>query len=376
MHRRSFAPSLVFIFVALAGCDDEPASHGRATYPGATWVVSTPEREGMDAEALAATPEYAFRSDRATQGVVVVRNGVIVGEWYDPTRDGTWDATSWSAGKSIASTLVGIAIDRGEVPGLSTSLATYFPTWSGTANEAITVRSLLEMRSGLPWDVTGYSDLDLTLYDGDRLVYSRDRTATSTPGTVWHYASGDSMLMAGVLEEATQTDVVSYAEEHLFGPIGMTAHWWTDQAGHAMTYCCVDATPREFARFGLLVTRGGRWNGRQVVSETWLEAATAPIAEMPSYGLQWWTFPGEFVVNDQPQRQFYAAGKDTQRIYSFPDLDLVIVRNGIYDRIGEGYVFGPAGFILTVAPADGAWDDVEFVLTVLRAIDPTADYVP
>lgn len=367
--------SVVLALVWLVACGDSPTEpHSRATFPGAEWVVSTPAREGMDAATLDQARAYAFDSTRYTQGLVVVRNGVIVGEWYDPGYDATSDATSWSMAKSFASTLIGIAIDRGEIAGLDTPLSTWFPSWAGTANAPITVRPLLEMRSGLPWDVTGLSDVDLTLYDGDRLAFSLNRTAASAPGTVWHYSSGDSMLMAGILESATGMDVEAYAQARLFGPIGMNVHWWKDTAGHTMTYCCIDTTPRDFARFGLLMARGGVWNGQRIVSESWITAATTPIAEMPSYALQWWTIPGTITVNGAPVHCFYADGKDTQRIFVVPELDLVVVRSGIYNLVGTGYVFGSAGFILTTPPA--TWSDIDFLTPVLRAIDPAAQYTP
>lgn len=373
MNGYSFRWSLSFV-VLFSGCS--AGGHGRDTYPGADWVVSTPLAEGLDAAALEVLRAQQLDDpDLFTQSLIVVKNGVIVGEWYGDGTDATTDSTSWSMGKSFASTLVGIAIDRGFVPSLDTPLATWFPTWVGGVNEAITLRALLEMRSGLPWDVPGYGDFELAFVDGDQLAFSRDRVAVNAPGAIWHYSSGDSMLMSGVLASATGMDVTAFAEESLFGPIGMDVRWWRDAAGNTLTYCCIDTTPRDFARFGLLLARDGVWKGRQIVSQEYLAQATMPLSNMRRYGLQFWLIAGTYTVDGQPIRVFYADGKDHQHIYVAPDVDMVVVRTGKYTRLGADYVLGHDGnFILTNPPA--TWNDEEFVRMALSAIDPDVTFTP
>jgi len=133
-------------------------------------------------------------------------------------------------------------------------------------------------------------------------------------------------MLSGVIESAVGTSFGAYAREVLFDPIGMTrAEWWTDAVGHTLTYCCLDAPTREFARFGLLYARGGRWADRQVVSAEYVRASLEPTTSdvsQGSYGFQWWL--------DSAGDAFEARGWDGQFIYVYPTLDLVIVRNGHY----------------------------------------------
>ena len=120
------------------------------------------------------------------------------------------------------------------------------------------------------------------------------------------------MLLAGILEESTGQNVRDYADIQLFSKIGMTADWWTDEAGHAMTYCCIDATTRDFARFGLLFARNGRWDGEQVVPADWVaESITVPSGTSNQYyALQWWVSPSG--------GYFYSAGLHTCLLYTSP----------------------------------------------------------
>ncbi len=118
----------------------------------------------------------------------------------------------------------------------------------------------------------------------------------------------------------------------------------TDKTGHTMTYCCVYTTARNFARFGYLFLRDGRWNDKQVVPEEWVKESTEPSQwENPGYGFYWWLlhFP------DVPQDMFFADGFQTKRIYVIPSLDIVAV------RIGQG---------------DDAWDDNAFLKPIVEAV--------
>jgi CubicO group peptidase (beta-lactamase class C family) len=152
----------------------------------------------------------------------------------------------------------------------------------------------------------------------------------------------------------------------------MTDDWWTDAAGHTLTYCCIDTTTRDFARFGLLFARGGEWNGEQVVSRAWVEEATRPIEAAPFYALQWWTNVTGLVVNGVEVRLFTARGLHDQNVYVFPELDLVVVRNGIYQRVGDGSTVRTGGnFLTTLSPSE--WDDVAFLTPILRSIDASTD---
>ncbi|HZR84798.1 MAG TPA: serine hydrolase [Candidatus Binatia bacterium] len=362
---------LISLATALHGCGDSSSSGASAQrWPDPDWDVVSPADEGMDPAVLEGARSYAFADGRNTQGVVVVKDGAIVAEWYAPDHGAASLATSWSAAKSFASTLIGIAIDRGDLAGVDVPLSDFYPDWRRDARDAIALRDLMEMRSGLAWNETR----DVAAFhisNGDQLAASEARPAARPPGAAFNYSSADSMLLSGVIEQATGRTAGDFAQEVLFGPIGMRADWWIDGGGHTLTYCCIDTTTRDFARFGLLFAREGEWNGHRIVSREWVDEATTPPADLPFYALQWWVdLQGSLIVNGTAVREFTARGLADQNVYVFPELDLVVVRNGIYNRIGTEPVRTGGNYLTTLAPA--SWDDAAFLAPILRAIDPTA----
>ena len=82
-----------------------------------------------------------------------------------------------------------------------------------------------------------------------------------------------------------------FAERDLFSSIQMTGDWWSDKEGHTMTYCCIDATSRDFARFGLLFARNGMWKENQIITPEWVSESTSPAEGLSYYGLHWWVYP-------------------------------------------------------------------------------------
>lgn len=341
----------------------EPDFLAALPWPTEEWTVATPEEHGMDSAVLSGARDYAAEPGRQTQGVVVVRHNVIVAEWYFGGADADTPATSWSVAKSFASALIGIAISAGKIAGLDLPLTDYYPEWAGTDKADITLRQVLSMTSGLDWK-EGYegdaSDSDvmrMLLIETDQLAFAAGRGLAHDPGTYWSYSSGDSMLLSGVLEGATGTRPSTFAEEVLFSPIGMkNVVWDSDQAGHTLTYCCLNTPSRQFAKFGILFLRGGKWGGRQVVPADWVKESTLPSQELyPGYGYQWWLYdPGDPTWADTagfPKDIFLAWGHHSQKIIIVPSLDLVVVRNGVPWQ------------------APNEWNDGDFLKPVLDSIE-------
>ena len=367
---------------AAAGADGDPDGKPTGVVPDPTWAVESPEDHGMDPAALEEAKSYAFADGRHTQGVVVVRGGAIVAEWYAPDANQDSWAASWSMSKSVVSALVGIAIDEGKIRGVDEPMTTWYPDWADRGLGDVTLRDVLEMSSGLQWNES-YSPSDLESSDviqmvvreSDQLAYAASRPRAVPPGTVFNYTSGGSMLLSGVLEQATGMSAGEYAQQKLWGPIGATkVDMWTDAAGHTLTYCCVDTTSRDFARFGLLYLDRGRWGDEQVVPADWVAASVEPSRAAPDqYGLQWWLRDEEGV----PADMFSARGHDGQYIYVIPSLDLVVVRNGTYAKfdgppVADPTLFAkyPSGGLVpgqgTIAP--DSWDDGAFLGPIVRSI--------
>lgn len=262
-------------------------------------------------------------------------------------------------------------------------MTTYYPDWVGTPREAISLRHVLHMESGLDWnedyapDSLATSDIiDMVAFQGDQQAFAASRPAAVAPGTRFNYSSGDSMLLSGVIEQATGMKVEDYARTKLLDPIGIeTLDWWEDAEGHNLTYCCVDSTSRDFARFGLLYLEGGLWGSDQVVPASWVSDSIADTsATFDGYGYQWWL---DLDAGGPLPPYFSAIGVDGQYIYVVPDLDLVVVRNGRYTKSECPSVADPNLF--TYYPSQGlvpgqgtvgpdSWSTVEFLTPIVEAV--------
>ncbi|HUS82698.1 MAG TPA: serine hydrolase [Dehalococcoidia bacterium] len=317
-----------------------------AVYPDADWETSSPEAEGMDAAPLKNIDPYCV--EHGCRAVVVIRHGRIVWERYWGGWDETSTDNSWSMAKSVTSALVGIAVDEGKIRGLDQAATDFIPEWRGDRREGITVGDLLSMTSGLTWAMLydpPSGDTARMLGSDDQIAYALNRQLYREPGTDWYYSDGDAQSFSRIIKAATGVEVGEYAQEKLFGPIGMeSAYWMTDRLGHAMTYCCIMTTARDFARFGYLFLRNGKWGDEQVVPAGWVMTSTQPSQfENMNYGYYWWLidFP------DVPKDMYAAMGFATKRLYVIPSLDIVAV------RLGEGNDLG--------------WNDTTFLKPIVDA---------
>ncbi len=336
-------------------------SVGVTKFPDLDWDVEDPEVANVLSVGVNEALDYAFQDNKNTQGVVIVRHGVIIGERYSEDKSQYSLATSWSTGKSFASALIGIALDKGYINSIDESAETYLPEWVGTGKTEITIRSILEMRSGLSSGPGGDANIYSGGINGDQLAFALARVSESPPRSQnWSYSNADSMLLAGILEESTGQNVLDFADKELFSKIGMQADWWTDEQGHAMTYCCIDTTTRDFARFGLLFARNGKWNDEQLISENWVDMSTRVPSNSNNqgYALQWWV--------NQNAGYFFAAGLHTNNIYVFPELDLVVVRNSTYTKVGSSSIRTGGNYHFTVAPL--SWSHSSFLEPIVEAI--------
>ena len=367
---------------AAAAPDAEGGDDARV--PGEEWVVEEPADVGMDAATMEGARDYAFAEERNTQGVVVVRDGAIVSEWYADGADADSWTASWSVAKSFASAVTGIAVADGSIASIEDPAADYLEGWAGTDKDPITVEDILHMQSGLQWDEdytpssAKSSDVVQMGLSTDELAYAMDRPVAEPPGTAWVYSSGDAMILGGVVEAATGERMRDYAAEHLFEPIGMEqADWWVDAEDQTLGYCCLDSTARGFARFGLLYLHEGKWGGEQIVPADWVEASIEDVnagTDDPGYGYMWWLLSD---VEGVPDDAFAAQGHDGQFIYVIPSLDLVVVRTGTYVKDPGPAVAEPNLFAKyppdDLVPGKGTkppatWDEGAFLRPIVESV--------
>ncbi|MBM4396664.1 MAG: serine hydrolase [Deltaproteobacteria bacterium] len=326
----------VLPLVFAAGCAATGAIRGPwpqvTSWPGDDWPSSPPEAQGMDPRPLAEAIESALADDLPIHGILVVRHGaVVLDASFHPfgPRD-RHDVASVT--KSVTGTLVGIAIGRGDLPGLDARLLDILPEHVAAAapdtrKAATTLRDLLTMRSGLDCHPAPGSDLPLLLRmigSPDWAAFSLDVPLSEAPGKAFRYCSLASHLLAVVLRRATGRSALDYAREHLFGPLGIrSADWPADpRTGDPHGWGDLALDRYDMARLGYLYLAGGRWQGRQVVPAEWVraslsrQAAIEPFGPIDGYGYHWWTSTRGFGV---------AMGRGGQWVVVVPGLDLVVV---------------------------------------------------
>ena len=345
------------------------------TWPESIWQVADPARANMDNSKLQQALDYAFVENRNTQAVVVIRHGVIVAEKYSDDKNRFSLATSWSTAKSFTSALIGMVIDQGLISSVDDKACLYLSDWDcdevvclsldcPKARSEISIRDLLEMRSGLEDENIG----GLSIYSStdNQLFFALNRLAVKTRGTEFLYSNSDSMILSGILENATGMTVKELAERDLFSTIGMTGDWWSDKEGHTMTYCCIDATSRDFARFGLLFARNGMWQDTQVITQEWVTESTSPAEGLSYYGLHWWVYPVSMVSSGKTN-MFAAQGLHTNDVWINQSLDLVVVRNSDYTRYGTDSIRTGSNIHSTNPP--DSWDNTEFLTYITDSIN-------
>ena len=345
--------------------------------PGETWVTATMEQVGLDAEKFQKVVDYAFEEGQNTQGLVVVRHGSIVFERYAEGSNKDSIATSWSTAKSFTSALAGIAIDKGFVSSVDASAAEFIPDWSEDGRANITLKDLLLMSSGLSENGDDSTSMYIGVKDENdqynavnNVLFSINRTVNPERARwlgaryTWNYANSDTQIIGEIIERSASKSLLDFARENLFSKIGISAVWWTDKFSNYMAYCCLDMTSRNFARFGLLYARDGKWGDVQVVPSEYVIESTAPsiviTEDLPlGYGYQWWP--------DRSGEWFAAKGSRSNNIYIHPGLDIVVVRNSLYTRIGNSNSREDGSYHSTEFPA--TWDDSEFFNLVIESVN-------
>ena len=275
----------VLAAVVLTGCTT--STEEVSTFPGESWERVDPAEAGFDGNALDAIGQRLSRAN--TSCFLVSRRGKIVHETYAPGVDPDTPGATFSITKSVTSVLVGMAVDDGDLD-LDDLAADYIPQWRGTPSEQVTVRHLLSNTSGRHWDdVTDYQKMVFGV--GDKTALSIGLGQDAEPGAEWVYNNSAIQALQVVLKVATGVEPADYAQQRLFGPLGMDDTTWDrDVAGHTTMYAGINSTCRDLARFGHLVLRHGSWKNQQIVPADYVDEATARASSKlnTAYGLLWW----------------------------------------------------------------------------------------
>ncbi len=305
-------------------------------YPrGNDWETRAPKDAGMDAAAIEDAVKYA--SEHNSTGLVIVRGGRIVTEQYWQKWTLETSQPIFSASKSITATLVGMAIEEGKLKGVEQSASAFVSAWQGSPKEAITIRHLLTMTSGLK------VGLGRVAAEVDAFEETAGFPLEHKPGEHWAYNTPSYRMLLRVLEIASGENINQYTQRKLGAPLGLQQSSWDCAPGpNSKTNCTwYRSCLRDMSKFGLLILRNGKWEEKQPVSAKFVKESTSTSQKLnEAYGYLWWlngkpsfklaggrTGQG-MLWPDCPPDAFGALGAQDKKIYIVPGLDLVVSRHG------------------------------------------------
>ena len=283
----------------------------------------------MKSEILRAMSEYVRAEGYDVRGMMILRHGTNVFEWYASGVTRAHNHNIYSVTKSVTATLAGIAVDQGLLSASST-LKEVFPDSPSLATDSrkakMTLADLLTMRSGLPQARGNQPGPLKELFDQVHEAPNRTRLILGMdlvrkPGKVFAYGNSEPQLVLAIVQQATGTNAVAFATEHLFEPLGFENAQWNfpDKTGLVTGGYGLRLRVMDMAKLGQLYLQGGQWNDQPVLSSEWITAASRDQTGT-GYGYYWWTS-----VPAAGHRTYAALGVRGQVIQVIPDLDLVFV---------------------------------------------------
>lgn len=326
---------MIIILSMLVGCGpstDELEAVDFTPLPGEDWQVSTPAKQGLD-PLLVAELYYNATELETIYGLLVIKNGYLIAEDY--FNRGSIDNKNelQSATKSVTSALVGVALERGCLSSVDQKMMEFFPEFAGQLDdprkEQITIRDMLQMRSGYPNEETGGPALWDALKSGDYMPLIEDVQLTRDPGTEFQYSGLTSHWVGVIVARACEMNLKSFAQEYLFSPIDAdVGEWLMLLDGYYSGLAGLHVSARDMAKLGMLYINDGQYDGKQLLSANYVRVSLQRYSEdLPTsgyfrdrgYGYQWWSARvGDRYFN-------YAYGHGGQLVILLDDLDMVII---------------------------------------------------
>jgi len=300
------------------------------------WQTSSLNDEGVDAEKINELMHRILIGDDSVKNihsVLLVKDGRLVLEEYFYGTHRNHLHPIQSDTKSIVSILMGIAVDKGLIETIDQPILDFFPEMTpaklNADKRAITIEHLLMMAPGLQcrdsyrYKWRGLSEMRQSA-DWTRFIL--DLPMAEAPGTRFEYCNGASFLLSAIIQKATGIRTLEFAEKHLFNHLGIKdLRWPADPQGVTIGWGEMRLKPRDMAKIGYMMLKGGQWRGRQIVSRNWVRESTQPHIKAGAYeyGYQWWR--GNAVKDNRVIDAIWAWGHGGQFIFVLPALDLVAV---------------------------------------------------
>ena len=282
------------------------------------WEPSTLETEGVDPKKINELMGNILKEEiKNIHSILLVKNGKLIFEEYFYGYNRDTKHIMYSASKSITSILVGIAMDQKMIPNVDQKAYAFLPEYKGTKwvdqKYDITLKHVLTMSAGIDWEDWKYPHHDARnstgamVRSGDWIKFVLDRDVIERPGGRFNYSDGLTMLLGVIIKNFTGMYADEFAEKHLFTHLAISDYSWTNSpGGSVITAWGLSLKPRDMAKIGYLFLKNGRWNGKQIVSQKWVNESTKAHltqAHMPDfalgsgYGYQWWC--GKTNINNQ-----------------------------------------------------------------------------
>jgi CubicO group peptidase (beta-lactamase class C family) len=290
------------------------------------------EQYNIDGEQLTLAFDE-FKTVKGALSLIVCRDGTIIAEEY--TNYKTYGADSikniMSVTKTFTGVLVGLAIEKGFIESVNDPISKYLSgvvTFPDEIKAGIPIDQLLKMTFGHAWNGTSASTLfeECFFESEDNLQFIINLPLVATPGTVFNYSDGASHLLSAIITEATGMSTLDFAAENLFNPLGITEYeWGTDDRGYHLGAAYLRIKPRDMVIFGNMILNKGKYDGVQIVPESWINEMTSAkistnndVPYGPEYGYQIW------LGTAGGHRYYMAMGWGGQFIIIVPDLQLVV----------------------------------------------------
>lgn len=290
----------------------------------------------MNMHKLHSLIRYIKESNIGVKGIVVLKNGAVAAEAYNYPHHSEVHYDMQNCTMAVISALVGIAIDQGCIGSVNSVISPFFPDFF-THNEAgsrekskITVENLLEMSSGLEWNDIVFSQSN-SLYQlwstDNKIDFILERPMSHEPGSKYNHNLGGIHLLSVILQKAVGMPVPSFALEKLFRPLGIEAPQWDeDNRNIALGFYGLHLRLKDAAKIGQLYLQKGRWNGKQIISEQWIEASTRKRRETPNGP---WSFYGcGYVWNMNRFGGYCVKSLQGNSLFVLPKYSMVVVITG------------------------------------------------
>lgn len=265
--------------------------------------------------------------------LVISNDSIVFEEYWDGYNENSL-TNSFSMAKSYIGMLIGIALDEGKINSIDDPVANYLPLYKD--HPELTIKHLLTMSSGINFDesyTSPFGHMAKAYYGKDIEKLNENYTVTETPGEIFRYLGGNTIILSFILEKVTGQTVSEYMSEKVWQPLGAQnpALWNLDHKdGREKAYCCFYSNARDFARIGKLYLNKGLWNNQRIVSEDYVNESTCPAYYLKDgngnlvdyYGYQIWT------TYYKDMDIFFFRGIKGQYTIVIPDKNMIVVRLG------------------------------------------------